>query len=129
MAKKNNPSVDHVWDRVCVIFDKWVDLLQMHWIDLHLYRVDSRGDEDDDTAADTVTKWQYRHASIRVYTGTVANHSDEELEDILVHELAHVLIASMETAVPSKHTDRCEYAVENVARALLDAHRRTAGTT
>lgn len=115
-----NPLLDALWLRVCSFFDEWVELLNLSWIDITLVRNDGCHAENDAVAADTTTKWHYRQAMIRVYLAALATSSDKEIENVIVHELAHVLVNSMEDKLPAKYEENCELAVENIARALVD---------
>lgn len=125
----DNPIFDALWLRVCKSFDEWVKLLKLDWIDITLVRNDGCHAENEDVAADTTAKWQYRQAMIRAYLAAMATSTDAEIENIMVHELAHVLVNPMEDKVLSKYEDQCEMAVENVARALVDVRNATVGTT
>lgn len=120
---KNNPVLDPIWERVSRSFDLWVERLGLHWCDIVLYRCDSRRADDENCAADTDAKWQYRHATVRAYLPAMANHTDDDIDGVMVHELAHILVNPMESAVPESKTNQCELAVENVSRAILDTHR------
>lgn len=124
MAVHTKPSAVHddLWARIDRIFTHWTDVLGMNWMHLVLYRSDTSHETDSDCAADTSAKWQYRSAKITVYLPTVANHTDEDLEGIIVHELVHVLINPMESLMKDRDTNQCELAVENVALALMAAH-------
>lgn len=114
-----NPIHDALWIRVLALFDEWTERLQMHWLHLVLCRSDTRNDEDGCCAADTEAQWEYRQARIRVYLPAIANHTDEDLEAIMVHELVHVLVNPMESLIKEKDTKLSELSVENVAQALL----------
>lgn len=124
MAVHTKPTEIHnsLWERIERIFTHWTEVLELNWMHLVLYRSDTSNSDDADCAADTSAKWQYRSAKITVYLPTVANHSDEDLEGIIVHELVHVLIHPMESLTKDKDTDQCELAVENVALALMASH-------
>lgn len=122
-TSKGNPTLDPIWERVSRSFDVWAERLGLHWCDIVLYRCDSRRADDEDCAADTDAKWQYRHASVRVYLPALANHTDDDIDGVMVHELVHILVNSMESSVPASKTDKCELAVENVSRAILDTYR------
>lgn len=119
----NNPVHDPVWDRCQRIFTEWTDRLEMNWIHIALYRSDTVRSDDEGCAADTSAKWEYRRAKIAIYMPNVMNNTDEDLEDIIVHELVHVLAASMEQFVKEKDTALSEFAVETISRALICAHR------
>lgn len=123
-----NPIHDQIWDRCCLIFEEWTELLEMNWWHLSLTRCDAANDEDPGTAADTDAKWEYRQARIRVYLPAIANHSDDDIESIIVHELVHVLVSPMESLMKEKDTKLSEAAVENVARGLLTT-KHTLGKT
>lgn len=120
-ASKGNPALDPLWERVCVIFDKWVELLDLDWCDITFYRSDSA--HEDGFAADCAAKWQYRHAIVRVYLPAIANHTDGDIEGIIVHELCHILLNPVDSVLPRKFSDQCELATENVARAFLALYR------
>lgn len=128
MAVHTKPSAIHdgIWGRVEGLFTDWTDLLQLNWMHLVLVRCDSTHDTDSDCAMDTDAKWQYRSGRIRVYLPTIANHTDEELEWLLVHELVHVMINPMESLMKDRDTNQCELAVENIAVALMLANGKLA---
>jgi hypothetical protein len=107
--------------RIYRIFNDWLDLLEMRWLAVTVSCSDAAHAEDAWCAADTDAKWEYRQAKITVYLPTVANHDDADLEDIIVHELCHVLLAPMESLRKDSETKACELAVENTARALIAA--------
>lgn len=107
--------------RIYDIFNDWLDLLEMRWIDVSVQCSDSAHPDDAWTAADTDAKWEYRQAKITMYLPTIANHDDDDLRDIIVHELVHVLLAPMESLRKDSETKVCELAVESTARALIAA--------
>lgn len=117
------PVHDALWERISRIFTYWTDLLDMNWLHLVLYRSDSSHPEVSWCAAETEGRWQYRSAKITVYLPSLANHTDEEIEGVLVHEIVHVLIDPMESLMKTKDTSQCELAVENMALALIAAHQ------
>lgn len=74
-------------------------------------------------AAVTHTTWVYRQATIDWHLDVLQSQNDEELEHIVVHEFAHVLIDGLRQCVPKNaHSeDLMEYITEGVARALMYA--------
>jgi hypothetical protein len=122
-VSKGNKVLDPLWDRVCVSFDKWNDLLELHWCNITLHRSDSFRADDNACAADTAAQWQYREATINVYLPAIAHFSDPEIEELLVHEMVHILVNSLESLVGDRHVNLRELSVENVARALIAVHR------
>lgn len=51
------------------------------------------GEEDFKVSAVTESRPQYLEAKIKFYLPSCARHSDEHLEQVLVHELCHVLLS------------------------------------
>lgn len=105
--------------RVQKYIDKWFNTLGLGWyeVDLHWSRVDD--DEEKDTAAKTTWRWQYRTAAITFYLPTIAELSDDKLENAVVHEFAHILTGSMVQNQPDDNSQLMEYGTETVARALI----------
>lgn len=106
--------------RVNALAKKWEPMLDLPGINVEHRFVNTRGEDDPLTAADTEVKWEYRWAVIRWYVPTLASMDDAELESVLVHEYCHVLLGIIPT---SKITAHDEHATENVSRALLGVHR------
>jgi NAD(P)H-hydrate repair Nnr-like enzyme with NAD(P)H-hydrate epimerase domain len=73
-------------------------------------------------AAATHTMWQYRQATIDWNLDVLQNLNEAELEGVVVHEFAHVLIDCLMAHVPAKARDLMEYTTENVARAIKAAY-------
>ena len=91
---------------------------------IHRYFENFGGDNDSGIIAETEVHYVYRDAVIRWYMPAVVRLDDTDLEDCLVHEYVHVLIAPMELHIPEKFKgEQNEFAVENMARALLAVHR------
>ena len=77
--------------------------------------------EDPDQVADTEILWQYRSAKITFYLPPLSTLQDDTLEESVVHEYVHILVAAMEQHVGNGCEEQVEYAVENVTQALLAA--------
>ena len=79
--------------------------------------------EGDRVACETSCDWEYRQASLRWNLPTVALLDDDQLDAIIVHELVHVLNASVWEELPVTLRNRLakhnELATEHVARAIL----------
>jgi Zn-dependent protease with chaperone function len=75
-------------------------------------------DEYSTTMACTVTRWPYRLARIQWFLGTVARCDDDNVEDVMEHELAHVLLGPMHAAMKTGKEDQEEMATENVAKVI-----------
>lgn len=89
--------------RVAAAFERWTEWLGLRWwrVDVE-YVVDrSQFPENGDTAEystamDTLVDWQRLFAKIRVNMLVVADLPDDELDEIVRHELCHVLVNEMQ---------------------------------
>lgn len=77
--------------------------------------------DDRDAMANTFAFWEYSTATIKWWLGHVATCARADIESAVVHEYVHCLLNSMERQVPEakRNNECCEYAVENVTKALL----------
>jgi hypothetical protein len=74
--------------------------------------------ENTEEAAKISVNWEYMQANLHFFLPIMDDQDDEQLECIIVHELAHILVAP----IASEDTDRKQYefATEQVSRALLE---------
>ena len=104
--------------RISCLADKWRDLLWLsHWrvID-HWERVCHKADtEDVRKTAETCTQWEYMRADVTWYLPVVAMLPDEEVEELVIHELLHMVVAEM---AKGKHDQHEERVVTHLSRAL-----------
>lgn len=124
MAKKyEHPNRSLHEARVGHLVDRWVDLMAMEHIDIvNLFSDGLHGEEADTpevTAAITTASWEYRKAEIHWYLPMVAAMSDEGLEEVVVHELCHVLLGPLKDHIKAGANKLEELATENAARAIL----------
>jgi len=81
------------------------------------------------TAAKTTAQWQYKRAQIDWYVGRIATLSDERLMAVIVHELVHCLLNSLDRWINDDADDSYhelnEYTCEMIARAILVANGRS----
>src|SRR5258708_5906443 len=92
----------------------------LEWFHVTMEWFRERNYDEPTTVAITTTTWQYRHTVIKWYVPACEDNDDDFLENIVVHELVHVLIAPLvnvnnEKELPLQH----EYATECLSRALL----------
>lgn len=73
----------------------------------------------DATCAQAVTRWQYREAVIHWYMSGAVRQTRDELENTLVHEYVHIMMAPVHERLKAGSEEHDELATENVARALL----------
>jgi hypothetical protein len=93
-----------------------------HFTINHVFREIIKEDEPD-TLADTKAFWQYRQARIAWYLPTLSQFGKPEVENAMVHELTHVLLAPVEDGVKGGKENLVELSAENVTRALIAAVR------
>lgn len=100
--------------RIQVYFDKWITWLGLRWWDLEIHYYDKRKTfrkgtdaRSHQTAMTIHARWEYGMASIAVNVPVLADLSDRELEEAVVHELTHALINEMREDDPDrKHEER-----------------------
>lgn len=102
--------------------DEWMEALGLDSLFVVTHRWCETGMEGDNdavrTAADTTSLWEYRYIKIRWYLPNICNLSKKDLREVVVHEILHGLLASIEQHVPDKRRDHGEYAVELMTTAL-----------
>lgn len=76
-------------------------------------------DEDATTAAKTKAQWKYHQGTICWYLPCLCSCTEEYVERTVIHELVHVMLDPMESNVPDKHHELCEWVVEAVARTAI----------
>lgn len=112
-------------ERVLAALIPWLKRLGLGW-----YRIEHKWERDQGsripgsafaTGAVVETQWEYRQAQINWYLPTLALMDDEALDNLIVHELVHILCDPMQTFVPAEHKKLEEYATECLARAIIGA--------
>ena len=99
--------------------DEWARVMQLsHYTSVHTF--EDLHPEEPEPYAETSVLWQYRHADITWYVDRIANDINL-LENIVVHELTHLTLASLVEHVSDRYLEQSEFAVESVARALIGA--------
>lgn len=107
--------------RVEQLVDLWKDRLGFRYLGLDVtVRCDQHYAESSHfTCADTEFDWEYRAGAITFYLPACCPKTEDELSEIVVHELIHVMLAPMEDVIKSRYNKQIEFAVETVARAIL----------
>ena len=106
--------------RIRRLCDKWMPRLGMSWHRLELNYSEERDGGNPDSAAHSRSAWEYKDASITWFCPVTATIDDKFLERIVVHEMAHVLVAPMRSHdVPMENE-------ELVCTTLADAFMWTA---
>lgn len=112
--------------RIKRICDAWIRPLSFGWFQITIdYWREGFGDEKRNIIARITSKWQYREAQIEWNMPKVKELPDEELEDTLLHELAHILLNEMEdyedTERGRKHE---EHVATGIALLIRSAHEK-----
>lgn len=100
---------------------KWHKLMSMgHYHLKYVYKRDfCVDDKSRSTYARTSTSWEYREATIEWYMPSLAKATDDELENIVIHEFCHVQMAPLSQDQPEVMHEQRELATENFTRILL----------
>ncbi len=117
---------ERIRDTIRGYIDKWVPRMGLGWWRLDVDYSDEPKESQDSTwaaAADTFVTPEYRRAHIVVYVPTIARHwkRDQYEFEIVVHELAHVLVGGLAAAKKyneTAHSDAVELTTETIARAF-----------
>lgn len=109
--------------RVKRIIGKWFNPIGMGWWQIDMYWLRAKKEEDADCLADTTCNWQYRTAAISFYLPICATIDDSKLEEAIVHELSHILVAPIQNFNDELSRDITEHTVTTVARALIWASK------
>lgn len=106
--------------RVTDVVEHVLEELGVTWVDVELaFTTVNKG-----SVCETTTLWEYRTASMQWVLSATIELTDRDLRRMAVHEVVHVLVAPMESQVFGKggsaKDKACEFAVESVARAILE---------
>lgn len=114
---------DDLRDTIMRLAAEWEPRLDLPGIAVSHRFIDSSAEDDPDTVATTFTRWHYRHAVIRWYLPACRVLTLRDLEDAVVHEYAHVLLAAIGDRLTDGSDEHNEHATESVSRALLCTFR------
>jgi hypothetical protein len=132
-----------VVDRIRALAPLWQERMGLAHFEIEHVFLDSLDGEPGDgsdfhTTAVCEVRWQYLEAKIKWYLPSAVRHDPERLEETLVHELCHVLLAPEQSlldvkldqlardesgsdteALIDQFFERLELSTEMVARALF----------
>ena len=95
--------------------EKWHPLMQMGWYTIKYEYLRDFFDDDVDTVAICKPSWIYRRARITVSMRKVHELSDAELEGVVVHEFAHIVLAPVTQDQTEEWHEQVEYVTETIA--------------
>lgn len=113
--------------RIKKVIDKFFKPLGFGWwvVDIEWDR--ERNEDSPSQTARTASNWQYRTARITFVVPVCAEQTDEELENIILHELSHILAAPIQDFRDDQSREITEYTVTNIAHALAYAYKAGSG--
>lgn len=93
--------------RVVRVAKRWKQRIVPHWTLTYAFHRDGLPNESPDaggwvTTMKCAAQWAYRKAKISVDLANVSDLSDDELEEMFVHELMHCVLHEMREIVPEK---------------------------
>ncbi len=94
--------------------------INFEWVRDHAYE---KGSDRRDTAGECSASWQYREATVTFYLEKLAAFSDEVIEETIVHELSHVLIAPIQDFSSDNASQMTEFTTTMVAKAVMWAYK------
>ncbi len=106
--------------RVVARVDHWIPRMHLGTWDRRVIFQRGRADGDESngmmTWADIETQWEYLRFTLRVYVDYLWDHevSDDALDRILVHELAHAVVSELRRFVKPKLADAHQDSEERV---------------
>lgn len=95
--------------------EKWHPLMQMGWYDIRYEYHRDFFPDDVDTVAITNSSWIYRRAKIDVSMRKIHELDDAQVEDVVVHEFAHIVLAPVTQDQPEEWHEQVEYTTQTIA--------------
>lgn len=105
--------------RVRKLWDKWFRPIGMGWWQVDLSWARERDEDEPATAGLTTTNWQYRTAHVTFFLPSTAELNDEKLEEVVVHELVHILCGPIQDMSTDERREITEHTVTTIARSLI----------
>lgn len=112
-------------ERVRSLMEPWVTRLGLEYWTIHRHYYDADIPNHEESVFSCKADWRYLEATIQVSIAAVAEHSDEDLEEAVVHELMHVHLCELQGAAKGTWTVYDMDHEERVATQLTHAFIRT----
>lgn len=120
----NDQEADIQIARIQKYLKRWMGAGFGWWrLDIEYERGNKTGFEGCIENANILEHWQYRAATITFNLPAVEQLTDERLEEMVVHELSHLLIGSIRDYSNDAQRQMTEFAVTNIARSLVWASK------
>jgi hypothetical protein len=108
--------------RVRKYLDKWQKPCGFGWWTIEVEYSRERDEDVAGTFAQCWSYWQYRSGTLRFFLPVVANCTDEQVEQNVLHELCHLIVSPLENFDSKEKRQITEYTTTLVAEALYWAH-------
>ena len=128
-SRKDNPDwIEKVKRRVRLVFDEWRRPLELDLWSITFEWDPGWGPSASDQYMGLMSvdaHWEYRQATIKIWSASVNDLNNSKLEEALVHELTHCLVSEMRDWGPKnskrKHEERV---VTQLTDCLLSVRKR-----
>ena len=95
MGTAVNDSEADLKQRILALFALWQPRLGLsHWDIIYTWRREKKSPEEG-TIMSVFSTWEYQKADVWFYLPTCAEQTEQQLENAVVHELCHMLVAMM----------------------------------
>lgn len=94
---------------------RWQTVMDLGFVSIYNYF----SDEESKNIAEVMTNWEYREAGIVWYNQHIRKLAQEQLDEVVVHELGHIIVAPMSDHLPNKHHKLEEFVVESITKAII----------
>ncbi len=89
-------NFDREAKRITKIFKKWRPILGLNEWDIKLHFIETIDEEDADLEAWATVSFEYIRADLHFCLLKTVLNNDEDLENLVVHEMCHVLLKEMQ---------------------------------
>lgn len=105
--------------RINKYWDKWFRAIGLSWWTVDKIFERELNKDSPSQAATSSSNWQYRTACITFVVPVCAEQDDEKLENVVVHEMTHILAAPIQDFRDDQAREITEYTVTTIAQALM----------
>lgn len=106
--------------RVELVWRKWVEVLGLNHYHIEVTYSRERSKDFEACLASSQSDWHYRQMFVFFYLPQVQSLADERLDNLVLHEIAHMLVSPIAKGTDS---EKHELATENVALAIEAAYK------
>lgn len=114
----NDKEYETLKAKITKLSEKWRLRMGLRWWNINYrFNRDTSSDDVSKCAARCTVEWPYKLATIEWFCRAMANDDKEELENTVVHEHVHILLAEMrDYDKDTNHEERC---VTDLTSALI----------